>query len=72
MERKDGRCSVNMHIILMEMKHLPLWRKLEYIEKIKGKEISVCEDESKAYEYWRDNFNPNKDDCCNLKKSGIK
>lgn len=52
--------------------HLPLWKKREYIQMIKGKEISVCEDESRAYEFWRDNFNPNKEDCCNLRRSGVK
>ena len=49
-------------------KHLPLEKKKEYISKITGfKEISVCEDETEAYEYWKNNFNPNKDDCCNLR-----
>lgn len=49
--------------------HLPLEKKLEYISKITGfKEITVCEDESGAYEYWKHNFNPNPDDCCNLRK----
>jgi len=50
-------------------KHLPLDKKKELIKKITGfKEISVCEDESDAYEYWKNNFNPNKEDCCNLRK----
>ena len=41
----------------------------EYISKIKGfKEITVCEDETEAYEYWKNNFNPNPSDCCNLRK----
>ena len=49
-------------------RHLPLEKKIELIKNIKGfKEITVCEDESEAYDYWRDNFNPNPDDCCNLK-----
>jgi hypothetical protein len=30
-------------------------------------EITVCEDESRAYEYWKKEFNPNPDDCCNLR-----
>lgn len=38
------------------------------IDKIRGfKEITVCEDETEAYNYWRDHFNPNPDDCCNLR-----
>jgi len=48
-------------------RHLPLEKKLELIKKIQGKEISVCEDESRAYEYWKNEFNPNKEDCCNLR-----
>ena len=49
--------------------HLPLEKKKEYICKITGfKEMTVCEDESEAYEYWQKNFNHNPDDCCNLRK----
>lgn len=49
-------------------RHLPLEKKKSLIAKIKGfSEISVCEDESKAYEYWKNKFNPNSDDCCNLR-----
>ena len=48
--------------------HMPLAKKKEIISQIKGfKEITVCEDESNAYDYWQNNFNPNKDDCCNLR-----
>lgn len=50
-------------------KHLPLDKKKELISKITGfKYVSVCEDESDAYEYWKNNFNPNPDDCCNLRR----
>lgn len=49
--------------------HLPLKKKLEYISKITGfKEMTVCEDETKAYDYWKNNFNHNPDDCCNLRR----
>lgn len=48
--------------------HLPLARKIELIGKISGfKEISVCEDEDVAYNYWTNEFNPNPNDCCNLR-----
>ena len=48
--------------------HLPLEAKIHYLEKITGfKEMSVCEDESRAYEYWKKYVNHNKDDCCNLR-----
>ena len=48
--------------------HLPLEKKLEYIKNITGfKEMTVCEDETEAYEYWKANFNHNPNDCCNLR-----
>ena len=51
-------------------RHLPLEKKKEFIKNINGfKEISVCEDESRAYEYWQTEFNPNPNDCCNLRNS---
>ena len=50
-------------------KHLPLETKKALIKKIKGfKEITVCEDEDRAYEYWNKCFNPNPNDCCNLRQ----
>lgn len=51
--------------------HLPLSKKKEYIKRITGfKEMTVCEDESEAYEFWQHNVNHNPDDCCNLRKAG--
>ena len=47
--------------------HLPLREKIRILEKIQGMELSVCEDVSSHYEYWKKHFNPNKDDCCNLR-----
>ena len=50
-------------------RHLPLEKKKEYINRLTGfKEISVCDDEDEAYEYWKNNVNYNKDDCCNLRR----
>lgn len=48
--------------------HLPLEYKKEIVDKVKIPNISVCEDVTEHYEYWKDNFNPNKDDCCNLRR----
>lgn len=49
-------------------RHLPLARKREMLKKITGfSQMSVCEDEDKAYEYWKKHVNPNPDDCCNLR-----
>lgn len=53
--------------------HLPLERKLEVLHRITGfKEVTVCDDNSEHYDYFRDHFNPNPDDCCNLRKQGEK
>ena len=50
-------------------RHMPLELKKKYIALITGfKEITVCEDEDEAYQYWRSFFNPNPDDCCNLRR----
>lgn len=48
--------------------HLPIEEKKRILRKIRIKDTSVCEDVSEHYEYWRDHFNPNRLDCCNLKK----
>ena len=48
-------------------RHLPLWHKKKLLRGL-TKEISVCEDVTKHYAYWRDHFNPNPDDCCNLRR----
>lgn len=49
-------------------RHLPLEKKIEYLKGITGfKEITVCEDVTEHYSYWKENFNINKDDCCNLR-----
>lgn len=49
--------------------HLPLKEKIRIISKVKIPEISVCEDEDRAYEYWKENVNVNKEDCCNLRRN---
>lgn len=47
--------------------HLPLDKKIELLKVFHGKQLSVCEDVTDHYNYWRDNVNYNKDDCCNLR-----
>ncbi len=50
--------------------HLTLERKKELLAELTNfNEISVCEDCSEHYDYWRDYFNPNPNDCCNLRIS---
>lgn len=48
-------------------KHLTLEHKKEILNKVKIPNISVCEDYTEHYNYWKNNFNPNPNDCCNLK-----
>ena len=48
--------------------HRTLEDKIQLLKGITGfKQVSVCEDETEAYEYWKNHFNPNPDDCCNLR-----
>lgn len=49
--------------------HLPLQEKQRIISRVKIPEITVCEDVTEHYEYWRQHFNPNPDDCCNLRRA---
>ena len=48
-------------------RHLPLEEKNRLLEKIHIPNITVCEDYTEHYEYWKEHFNPNRDDCCNLR-----
>lgn len=43
--------------------------KKKLIEPLNFAEISVCEDESMAYVYWKYHVNNNPDDCCNLRRT---
>ena len=47
--------------------HLPLEEKMRIIQKIKGMNLTVCEDVNNHYNYWKFHFNPNQKDCCNLR-----
>lgn len=47
--------------------HLPLDKKIKIVDKIHIPGKTVCEDVTEHYLYWRQNLNPNKEDCCNLR-----
>lgn len=50
--------------------HLPLETKKEMLKNITGfKEITVCEDVTEHYDYWKENINNNIEDCCNLRRT---
>lgn len=48
--------------------HLPLERKIELIKAVDFPQISVCEDVTAHYDYWKKNVNYNPEDCCNLRR----
>lgn len=48
-------------------KHMSLDVKLSLLAPFTSfKQISVCDDCTEHYNYWKDHFNPNPSDCCNL------
>lgn len=47
-------------------RHLPLDAKIEQLEKLDFKELSVCDDVQDHYDYFQDNVNFKCNDCCNL------
>lgn len=48
--------------------HLELEEKIQMINRISGfRDISVCEDCTDAYDYWKNHVNANALDCCNLR-----
>lgn len=66
------RFEVNIDNFLVSeagYRHMSLDHKLEVLSKITGfKEVTVCDDCTEHYDYFRDHFNPNPNDCCNLRK----
>lgn len=55
-------------------RHLLLEKKIDAVAWIKdalpGTQLSVCEDVPDHWEFWRENVNPNLEDCCNLRTCG--
>lgn len=49
-------------------RHLPLEEKKKSLSRIRIPEVTVCEDVAEHYRYWREHVNPDKDDCCALRK----
>ena len=52
-------------------RHLPLERKIELLDRLDFEEVSVCDDVPDHYHWFRENFNHNPDDCCNLRLEGV-
>lgn len=51
-------------------RHLPLDAKIAYLEQIRPcfEELTVCEDVTSHYEYFRQFYNHNPEDCCNIRR----
>jgi hypothetical protein len=47
--------------------HLPFEKKKELVQWFKIKEVTVCDFEPEYLDYWKKEFNPNPNDCCNLR-----
>lgn len=47
-------------------RHLSLDKKLVELAHLDFKELTVCDDVQEHYDYFKENFNCNPDDCCNL------
>lgn len=47
-------------------RHLSLDKKLHELAQLDFKELTVCDDVQEHYDYFKENFNYNADDCCNL------
>ena len=49
-------------------KHLPFEKKIDAVKAFEGHhEITVCDWEEKYLDFWKKQYNPNPNDCCNLK-----
>ena len=50
-------------------RHLPLGKKRELLGGFEFEQMTVCEDVPEHYEWFKENFNYNTEDCCNLRRS---
>lgn len=50
---------------------MPLEEKIRILNNINIPSVTVCDDVTEHYVYWRDHFNPNPFDCCNLRISSV-
>lgn len=49
-------------------RHLNLKTKMNIINKLKFKEMTVCDSVTEHYYYFKNNVNYNPNDCCNLNR----
>lgn len=65
----DGKCDLSKYTRNFHgYNHLPFETKKELVEKMGNVHtITVCDFEPEYLDYWKKVFNPNPDDCCNLR-----
>lgn len=67
--RKAFPVDYNWHILRhSNYLHLPLDKKLEYLEEITIRDLSVCDDVPEHRFYFMEHINRNPNDCCNLRR----
>lgn len=66
----DGKCDLSIYTKNFHgYDHLPFEIKKELVDRMGGSHtITVCDFEPEHLDYWKKEFNPNKDDCCNLRR----
>ena len=65
-----NKCDLSMYTKNFHgYNHLPFKIKKELVDRMSNKHtITVCDFEPEHLDYWKKEYNPNKDDCCNLRK----
>ena len=69
----DGKCDLSEYTNNFHgYDHLPFDAKKAYIDKMgKTHTITVCDFEPAYLDFWKKEFNPNPDDCCNLRRNNV-
>ena len=67
----SGKCDLSAYTKNFHgYNHLPFELKKQYAEQIGKKHtVTVCDFEPEHLNYWKKEFNPNPDDCCNLRRT---
>ena len=63
-----GDAASSLGILIMHSKVFTDYQKLELVERIgKTHTVTVCDFEPEYLHFWKKQWNPNPDDCCNLR-----
>lgn len=66
----SGKCDLSEYTRTFHgYDHLPFEKKKEYVDRIAGSSIvTVCDFEPEYIDFWKKEYNPNPNDCCNLRR----